>query len=212
VSVDPLKKGNSPLKEYPQVRNTAQLVAEFNHKQHLSKDVATSSIAGLDCKDCHEVKTKEDAYASFPNHADCARCHLEPSAPPHMKDCNACHQSDGSGRSRKFLRHLQNDVRFTHGKHQVAPTGEAVECRYCHEQVDTSVQVRDLNLPEMRVCSTCHDSELTPVDKRMKNCGLCHTDDVSSQPLPGNHTASLRQQLFQKEADSDALTMWNGPK
>jgi hypothetical protein len=189
-SVDPLRPGNSPLKPYPQVRNTAQLVAEFDHAHHLSDKVATASIAGLNCQDCHRVPSPQDAYASFPNHAACARCHIGPSAHPHMNQCAGCHQDEGPGRTRKFLRHLQNDVRFTHGKHMVAPTGEKVECRYCHEGIDQSRRVEDLNLPEMRVCSSCHDSELTPSDKRMKNCGLCHTDDVSSQPLPGNHTAS----------------------
>jgi hypothetical protein len=189
VSVDPLKRNNSPLKPYPQVRNTAQLVSSFDHAVHLKKEATAtaSAAAGLDCMNCHQIASKESAYASFPTHANCVECHVQTSQPL-MSDCDACHKSDGPGRVRKFLRHLENDVRFTHGKHQTAPTGERVECRYCHENVDTSHSVADLNLPEMRVCSSCHDSELTPADMRMKNCGLCHTDDVTSKPLPVDHT------------------------
>lgn len=187
-SVDPLHEGRSPLHPYPRRQNTAQLVASFNHEQHLAPATAERSGSGLDCGDCHQVPSPDAAYASFPRHQTCGKCHAEAVA-PRMSDCRGCHEKDGPGHGRRFLKHLENDVRFTHGKHMVAPTGEKVECRYCHEDVDSSDRAEDLNLPEMRVCASCHESELTPVDKRMKNCGLCHTGDVSSEPLPGNHTA-----------------------
>lgn len=190
MSVDPLRKGNSPLHPYPRRQNTAQLVASFNHEQHLAPATAAESGSGLDCGACHEVASPESAYASFPRHETCGKCHAEAVA-PRMSDCQGCHDGDGPGHGRRFLKHLENDVRFTHGKHMVAPTGEKVECRYCHEDVEHSDRAEDLNLPEMRVCASCHESELTPADKRMKNCGLCHTGDVSSEPLPGNHTAEL---------------------
>ncbi len=203
VSVDPLHEHSSPLRPYPQVRNTAQLVSSFNHAQHLAPATAESSGSGLDCNDCHRVASPEEAYASFPRHEVCGKCHAE-SVAPRMKDCKGCHRGDGPGRARRFLKHLENDIRFTHGKHMIAPTGERVECRYCHEHVDQSHRVDELSLPEMRVCTACHDSELTPVDKRMKNCGLCHTGDVNSQPLPGNHTASVdvlpRRWVFARSA------------
>ena len=135
VSVDPLHKGSSPLQPYPQARNTAQLVASFNHKQHLSDAVATPSTPKPDCANCHQVKSKEDAYASIPRHDSCTSCHVG-SAKPDMSECAGCHQSDGPGPVRRFLHHLENDVRLRTASTWSRPPANYVDARFCHGGCD----------------------------------------------------------------------------
>jgi predicted CXXCH cytochrome family protein len=195
-SVNPMKKGESPLRAYPQAHNTAQLVASFNHRQHLEP---MSSGEQLACADCHQVRSPDDAYATFPKHDACAKCHAE-KVGPKMQECKGCHADDGPGLGRRFLVHLANDVRFTHGRHQVAPTGQRVECTYCHESEPTSERTSDLRMPEMRVCSSCHDSNLTPPEKRMTNCGLCHENDRTSEPLPDTHAVRASRPAKRRSA------------
>jgi hypothetical protein len=213
VRVSALELGQSPLRPYPGRHEAAQLVSEFNHQLHLggprplsaeqvrlgAPDAAPPNPSGSKaklpgqerCKACHRVASPEEAYASFPTHADCAVCHAEPGhggrvAKPTMPECKACHAKDGPGEARHFIK---NDLRFTHGKHQVDPGGVAIDCERCHYAVHESTSILLLILPRMVDCAPCHqDSAKTSVAARITNCGLCHQSDVNSKPLPGNHT------------------------
>ncbi len=184
-SVNPLKKGDSPLGKYPSVNLRASLVSAFNHQRHLDDATRDEGGAGLECQQCHRPYAESDAFMTFPTHADCARCHAAAVA-PRMENCGECHHSDGPGRARRFTR---GDIRFTHAKHQTDVRGGAVACARCHEAIPRSSSSDDLNLPRMATCNTCHDSaEQTPERVRITRCGTCHLDDVEAQPLPGSHT------------------------
>jgi hypothetical protein len=191
ASVNPTVKGQSPLVPYPRRHERAQLISEFNHQLHL--DATRLKLPdGARCSGCHRVANVEEAYASFPTHADCAPCHAAPGqggtvSKPQMGHCRECHARNGPGRGRHFIK---NDVRFTHGKHQQDQAKRRVECERCHYAVAGSTQSTELVLPAMSDCKKCHDNkDETPERVRMSDCGLCHTTDIESKPLPGNHTA-----------------------
>jgi hypothetical protein len=167
--------GGSPLLVYPGRHEVAELVGAFSHQVHL--DPARVKLSGgARCIACHRVESAGEAYASFATHTECAPCHSE-TAHPLMNDCEACHARSGPGLARHFLK---NDVRFTHGKHQKDRGGRPVACERCHHAVPGSTGADDLALPQMSDCTTCHED--------MATCGLCHTTDVRSKRLPGDHT------------------------
>jgi hypothetical protein len=184
--IDPLTKGQSPLRPYPARHESAELVSEFDHQLHL--DPAKMKLTGTDrCTACHRVASDEEAYASFPVHADCVGCHAAPKeAKPEMSRCAECHARSGPGQGRHFLK---NDIRFTHGKHRRDQAGRPVECERCHHELVNSTSVDQLALPKMTDCKTCHDDQgATPERVRISSCGVCHMSDVGSAPIPGDHT------------------------
>lgn len=187
-SVDPLIEAQSPLGEYPRRAVAAQLVSAFNHQVHLEGARVKLEGKQLDCGNCHTVESQDSPYATFPKHANCAPCHSEVVSPV-LDDCDGCHSDDGPGKKRGFI---QNDIRFTHGKHQTDKAGKPISCETCHYGVPKSSSSRDLNLPLMKDCAKCHeDKTKTPDRVRISECGVCHTGDVNSVKLPGNHTASI---------------------
>jgi hypothetical protein len=189
ASVDALKKGNSPLADYPRQQGRAQLLSSFNHQTHIERAKDRIKEGGqFACEACHVVKDKESAYATFPVHPDCAFCHADV-ARPKMKECSGCHAEDGPAQGRKFL---GNDIRFTHGKHREDAAGKRIDCVVCHSSVPESTKSSELNLPKMKSCAVCHeDSSKTPDRVRISQCGVCHLSDVQAVTLPGNHTASI---------------------
>ncbi len=188
TSVDPLKAQSSPLEPYPRRAVAAELVSAFNHKVHLAGERVKKDGKGLNCQDCHAVSGPGEAYASFPKHPVCAKCHGEVVSPT-MKDCSGCHAANGPGKERRFIK---NDIRFTHGKHQTDAKGNEIACETCHYAIKQSDAASEINLPLMKDCAKCHeDKNKTPDSVRIAQCGVCHTDDINSKGLPGSHTASL---------------------
>jgi hypothetical protein len=191
AGVNPLKDNASPLEPYPRRAVAAQLVSAFNHEVHLAGERVKRDGRGLGCADCHQVEGKDAAYASFPKHGNCAPCHAQVVS-PQMQDCDGCHAANGPGKARNFI---QNDIRFTHGKHQLDKAGQPIPCETCHYGVKNSSSSRDLNLPLMRDCAKCHeDKSKTPDTVRIAQCGVCHTTDVESRALPGSHTAAVERE------------------
>jgi hypothetical protein len=44
----------------------------------------------------------------------------------------------------------------------------------------------------MRDCARCHaNASLVREEQHIRRCELCHTKNVKSEPLPGNHTTDL---------------------
>ena len=187
VSVNPRKKGDSPLETYPAVLRRRRLVLPFNHEKHLD---AENPQTGLDCAACHALDPARSPYMSFPRHEVCAACHGTEGRPPapSMGDCQSCH---ARSRVTPGRRALQSDIRFTHAKHQRTRNGEAIECLTCHGGVAESETVADLSLPEMKDCATCHeDAARTPDAVRIAKCEVCHIEDVAAAPLPESHRAA----------------------
>jgi hypothetical protein len=186
ASVDPTRAKKSPLLPYPRQKGVAELVARFDHAAHIPRVSERIKAGGqFACEACHTIKDKESAFATFPQHPDCAFCHAKV-AMPKMSDCMACHAESGPVHGRKFV---GNDIRFTHGKHREDTSGKRIECARCHGMVPKSRRASDLNLPEMKDCAVCHeDASRTPDRVRITNCGVCHLSAVSRVDLPGDHT------------------------
>ncbi len=180
------RAGAETLVEFPRRSLQAELVGAFNHALHLDEGrVRAPDGAALRCDSCHAT-TSGSPYVSLPNHGACASCHApekaaQVKAPHTLDDCAGCHVGGGPGRARRFAR--DNDVRFTHAKHELP-------CTDCHQAVVKSRTSNDRVIPQMSVCATCHaDRSKTPAELRIKdNCGLCHVKDPRSGDLPGDHT------------------------
>ena len=185
-SVNPRKKGASPLAAYPAPHRESQLVRPFNHKKHLDED---NQKTALRCAACHELESKGSSNIAFGGHEACADCHGKELgySPPHMKNCRGCHSELSLTTGRNFL---QNDIRFTHAKHQRTQGGEIIDCLTCHASVVESESTANLPLPEMKDCATCHeDATRTPDRVRIAKCEVCHVGDVAAVALPANHVA-----------------------
>lgn len=174
LSVDPTRKGSSPLLPYPRRRPDAQLIARFDHRTHRQA-----------CDSCHRLEAPGSAYIAIPRHQDCVGCHESQSA-PRMEDCASCHDREAHGWARAFV---ANDIHFTHAQHQRSRDGQPVPCQRCHGEVGESARVKT---PEMRVCVVCHDDAAQAPDRvRIARCTVCHIDgDVASGAVPANHTAA----------------------
>lgn len=192
IQVNPLVEGKSPVQSYPRRERVAQLLSRFDHALHLDAGKVKGKDGALACKSCHKVEGGEDAYATFPTHEDCADCHAPTDqggqgVAPVLTQCAGCHAQNGPGKARRFI---QNDIRFTHGKHTTDANGKAIACETCHYEVKKSTSSYDTVLPLMADCARCHeDSSRTPDRVRISECGVCHTGAVDSIKLPGNHTA-----------------------
>lgn len=191
--VNPLQEGASPVYAYPRRERVAQLLSRFDHALHLDGAQVKGANGALQCASCHQVGSGEDAYASFPTHEACAPCHASAKeggqgVAPLMDACSSCHAQNGPGKARRFI---QNDIRFTHGKHVRDASGKEIACESCHYAVRKSTTSYDTVLPVMADCARCHeDSSRTPDRVRIAQCGVCHTGAVDSVKLPGNHTAA----------------------
>ena len=196
-SVNPRQKGESPLTMYPAPHRETQLIRPFNHKRHLEKDRGQEALR---CPSCHVIESQESPYMAFPGHEACASCHGRESDPirPLMKDCRSCHSESSLSAGRNFL---QNDIRFTHAKHQKTREGRQIECLICHHGIKESEATSQLPLPEMKDCATCHeDAARTPDEVRISKCQVCHLDHVDAVARPGSHTAEVKP-TFQWASD-----------
>ncbi len=192
ASVDPFKKGNSPLQAYPERGNTQTLASNFSHRLHLDKGkMESASGAHVNCVDCHERNT-DSRDPMVPGHKACARCHQQA---PKVKDklamdtCAGCHPSRGVELHRGRL-FIIGDLRFAHSTHEKDKTGNPVACTTCHAGVDESSSREQMSVPAMERCAQCHeDSQRSPDRVRMDNCNVCHSDMSSGAP-PANHMIS----------------------
>lgn len=182
----PLAQKMSPLLPYPRAKSSLQLLSEYSHRWHLSRALPEGGAMG--CDTCHQVSSRDAVMASFPSHAECARCHqadrLQP-ARPYMSACAGCHAREAPGRVRHFA---ANQIRFTHGRHQADRRGRAVGCVDCHESVARRDRAADLPLPKMADCARCHENAArTPDRVRIARCETCHLDDARAKPSPESH-------------------------
>lgn len=188
-AVNPKVKGQSPLHPYPTEHRESQLVMPFNHALHLD---ASNAKTALECGACHAGESEGSPYMGFPAHRACAACHADeqPSgAKPAMSQCASCHDRQSPTRPRNFL---DNDVRFTHAKHERDMAGAEIECRSCHQGVLESTSVSRLALPSMSRCADCHeDAARTPDAVRIAKCEVCHLDSVKAVERPIDHTARV---------------------
>ncbi len=137
---------------------------KFSHKIHV-KDLS------LDCATCHPAAStsKVSSENLFAGHNDCATCHEEQVT----SSCDFCHKN-----SMESILPRMGPVReilFSHEQHLAM---KGVECQTCHIGVDENEIVRELSLPAMATCNTCHNDH-----KATNTCETCHTNFVTLLPL-----------------------------
>ena len=133
--------------------------------------------AGLQCSDCHSIKTSETDIREMPGHATCTACHnfAEEAVKRRESFCGECHTSIEAGRDQAALfafpkRHGTPDFgdEFSHQAHKNA--GTAARC----ERPGTTTQSQ---------CADCHANASAPAPNREKVveashavCFACHCE------------------------------------
>jgi hypothetical protein len=207
ANVDPRAPGQSPLLDWPPPGAQRRRSSQFNHRMHLDSEAMEKRLGfHVGCRDCHLRKEGEEK-AAMAGHVACATCHggqaVKPGATPPpitMADCQKCHQSEALIEP-KGRRMITGDLKFSHVKHERDLQGNAIACIECHRAVKDTTAVDNIMLPAMVDCAHCHeDPKRTGPDKRMANCGTCHSEisagvaprDHLGASAPDNHTLRFR--------------------
>ena len=158
--------------------------ATFNHKLHIDPErrVHKSFKLKPDCISCH-VFSKGGAVVEDPGHAQCCTCHTQEHVEPSMNDCAGCH-----ARPAKQKAAVSSIEKFSHASHKQDPSdGASLACQRCHTSVGETIQVKDVTMPVMDTCVTCHDGKLS---FHYGKCLNCHGKAVADKPTPASHKAA----------------------
>lgn len=154
--------------------------------------------APLDCKQCHEVTTRNgksfQVFAEVP-HADCKACHADPHQAHFANACSQCHVEDA------FTTFAGKD-RFDHNltKFKLNGMHRTTDCFECHKRVSDPLTVfQDRAGVQVQQCATCHQDRHE--GKFGTDCAKCHQEkgwvamrsmdffdhNVTDYPLQGRH-------------------------
>jgi hypothetical protein len=152
----------------------------FNHKRHV-KDL------GMTCTTCHDAArtSKKSADSLLPPATRCDGCHAtnHRSSPVKSGDeligqCGFCHvgyrPSDGQRVARLSI--PSPNLRFDHALH----LARGVDCARCHGEVGSLELATHDQLPRMRGCWDCHDSDQTKPGVASRECRTCHLTERGS--------------------------------
>lgn len=141
---------------------------KFSHKYHVQD-------AEMECATCHPAaatsKLSSDNLAS--THDQCSSCHQEQVA----GSCGYCHRNPENIVARPAAKRV---VIFSHEAHLGK---KDVACVTCHKGLEESELSSAKNMPDMAMCTTCHDNR-----KATNTCEACHVDFVTL--LPPDHKQS----------------------
>ncbi len=147
-----------------------QEIIKFSHKYHQTEIETT-------CGDCHTqaVASTRAADNLLPQKSDCAECHdVE-----EEDDCSICHFE--AENTRRAFKPVARELLFGHKKHVERLDGK---CETCHQNLN-EVDFSDSNsMPDMAVCSTCHDNQQATLE-----CQICHSNTLNLRP--SDHTADF---------------------
>ena len=117
----------------------------------------------------------------MPGHEECARCHKVGGIGRPWLDADTQESQGSHGGDLLENRQLAfswNGIRFSHSKH-MEEDGEPVDCKICHAAVYKSTTRKDMKLPNMNTCVSCHTNlAKTKKGQQMRNCELCHLNNV----------------------------------
>lgn len=214
--------GADDLLPFPRHKNERPIVSEFSHAMHVDPHARIDARTGFraDCSFCHQFKG-DGMFASFGNHEVCAGCHsrvgMKPllSAKSTTADCRGCHQPEeienpGPATVHRALASYvvsgkYENIKFSHAEHFKYREAYHLDCTTCHYAVPASTNLKNLMLPKMADCVSCHDtSKNIAAQYRMSECQTCHTDARSAvvttaftevhSPVvkPASHTEAFR--------------------
>ena len=165
----------------PWAKPTARLMqpakSEFfgtiNHQTHLKLDA--------NCQGCHGNKLKDEKGPK--EHEGCAtggKCHGGTTA-PQMNDCKLCHKKDAVDKAPVSAWSVA--ANFKHSTHANDPRShQQTECKSCHANVATAVDLKTVTLPVMKSCDSCHDGK-SAFKTTGFDCAKCHAKTMSAPPL-----------------------------
>ena len=214
--VDPLNEGKTDMFPYPERGYRKVLASEFSHRMHMDKGAMDGAVGfHVDCTDCHERKQKT-RDPILPGHKQCARCHSEKAKAKDaaaMGDCQNCHPKRDVDLVRGRIL-ITGDLIFAHSDHEADAKGKPINCAVCHADVPVSRSAKDVSVPAMRRCATCHeDASKTPDRVRIARCEACHRNITSGvapmnhlvgRGLPANHTLEFRRNHSEQAEDPNA--------
>lgn len=139
----------------------------FPHARHAQE--------GMECGDCHMDWETSD-QPGMPALGACKLCHegLDADKPPERR-IDALFDGD-TFRAAKVTK-LSDEVVFSHQKH----ANGGIECKSCHQGIDTNDRVDDSLAVTMAECTSCHQQKQQPVD-----CATCHKELRADVP-PRTH-------------------------
>lgn len=155
--------------------------AEFNHRLHLASGGKTQKKLGekIDCTSCHKPK-KKGQVVTHPSHPSCCACHTKADVEPKMSSCSSCHSQ-----GRSVGRPASKIHSFLHNQnHMVDKDGSSMACTKCHVNGHEAKTLRQIQIPPMATCITCHDGEHA---WHFSSCLKCHKEGTMSAPLPASH-------------------------
>jgi hypothetical protein len=139
----------------------------FEHRAHVLK--------GINCVECHRGVALADTSGPphFPSEATCRGCHARPHD---ERPCAGCH---GEAYVREGVDLARGHLRFEHGKHMAATSGDCVRCH-----VEVTQRDADGILPKMPTCFGCHAHR----DQwALRDCDGCHVDLTTEETPPSDH-------------------------
>jgi hypothetical protein len=216
VSVDPMVKGASVMKAFPDTGIVQSLASTFSHRAHLDASKMEAAVgAHVSCTDCHE-RDATTGTPILPSHKQCLTCHDKAQTAKRalpMERCDGCHlrRDVEIARGRIFI---TGDLRFSHQRHETDQAGATIACTMCHENVADSSTREDMAVPAMARCAQCHeDAGRSPDRVRMARCGVCHatiqdgappTNHMMSGAVPTDHTLEFRTHHADQAIAKDA--------
>lgn len=139
---------------------------KFKHKIHLENEV--------ECTTCHQAVSTSNSGKDnlIPEMDVCADCHDIESE----DNCSSCHVDVDNNPT--GVRIEKYNLAFSHQIH----LKKIKDCNTCHQPLLDGV--RDISLPDMRACISCHKERLVSTD-----CMTCHQPGENLKPA--NHSGDF---------------------
>jgi len=141
----------------------------FSHQKH----------SKLDCLKCHTqiANSNEAANRNLPPEEICAECHAQDvrksnSDMGEEARCSKCHRDYDVSLKNLPARSHWPEINIRHN-HQIHAQ-RMINCSVCHLGISDSAEAGGRHLPQMEVCTVCHD-----LNKAENSCSLCHLTNES---------------------------------
>ena len=146
---------------WAQERWVPSTALKFSHRDHVD-------AAELECEVCHVAEESMSARDRLlPGKEVCAECHDVDD----QDECAMCHlDMNQLGK----IQTAEPPIVFAHQKHL---SFDGVVCATCHAGVEKTTKTGGSHIPDMPVCSTCHNDAQASME-----CAVCHTDLTNLRP------------------------------
>ncbi|HSJ10108.1 MAG TPA: hypothetical protein VK928_09340 [Longimicrobiales bacterium] len=157
------------LAAYPAVSGALRSEPQFPHERHARLFPV--------CEGCHSALVGDVDGDSFPQGADCARCHDGSRQPVVSWQARTPHPSN---------------LRFSHARHLTATTaaGEPAECHACHDAGGAGERMQ-VTAAEPERCIGCHAHRVDTHLSDEARCDRCHVSVARAADLSSARVAAF---------------------